>query len=121
MNQTPTKVIYAVVFTIALLAMIGLLALTGTLFYKVYADPAVLTAIISIEGTLIGSLVTLLVSPRTPSPGQTTTATTTTTIPPTGPIPPTNGNGGGDTPPEVKIVNPPSEPVPTTLQPKTTT
>lgn len=37
-------------------AAIGMLALCATLFWKNYADPSVLVAIISITGTTIGSL-----------------------------------------------------------------
>ncbi len=118
MNQIPTRVIYIVVIAIAALALIGVGSLSCSLFIKSYADPSILAALISITSGLVGSLVTLLSSPRAPSPGSTTTTTTNT--PPTKP-PPTNGgggplapNGGGTT--DVKIVNQPSEPVPTAPQ-----
>lgn len=109
MNQTPTRVIYIVVITIAALALIGVAALSASLFIKSYADPSILSALISITSGLVGSLVTLLSSPRTATPGSTTTTTTTST-PPASTPPPTNGNGGsllvGQPPPAPTIKQP---------------
>jgi hypothetical protein len=120
MNQIPTRVIYIVVIAIASLCLIGVSALSASLFIKSYADPSILSALISITSGLVGSLVTLLSSPRAPAPGSLTTTTTTNTPPP--PTPPNGGgppappaNGGT---PEVRIVNQPSEPIPTTEIPE---
>ncbi len=65
-TSTPKEIIFIVVGTLALLSVIGLCSLAGTLFYKAYADPAVLTAFISITSACIGSLGTLLVNTRQP-------------------------------------------------------
>lgn len=103
MNQTPPKVVYLVIVILGVLAFIGVSSLCLTLFYKNYADPAVLTAIISISSGLVGSLGTVLVSTRTnPQGGQTTSTTTTTTAAST----PTE-------PQEVIVTNQPTNPVPT--------
>ena len=48
MNSTPPKVIYMVIGVLGLIAMTGVMALCLTMFFKNYADPAVLTAIISV-------------------------------------------------------------------------
>lgn len=105
MNSTPPKVIYLVIGVMGVIAFIGVSALCLTMFYKNYADPAVLTAIISITSTALGSLGTMLVNTHSQTPGGTTTATITTT---TTPKPAT------DNPTPVVVTNEPTDPVPTT-------
>lgn len=78
MNQTPVRVIYIVIFTEAVLALIGVTSLCLTLFYKNYADPSVLTAIIAITSALIGSFTSLLTNTRQASTQQTIVATPST-------------------------------------------
>lgn len=96
MNSTPRPVLYIIVVSIAFLATIGLLALCGTLFYKNYADPSVLSSLIAIEGGLVGSLSTLLSNMRQPLPA----------------------NGSPPPPPTpVKIEQPETEPVPVVEKP----
>lgn len=107
MNSTPPKVIYLVIIIMGSLAFIGVTSLCLTLFYKNYADPAVLTAIISITSGSIGSLGTMLVSTRSQSAGGQTTATITTT---SAPPPPTG-------PQEVVVTNEPQNAVPVETQP----
>jgi hypothetical protein len=103
MNSTPPKVIYMVIGIMGCIAMIGVSSLCATLFYKNYADPAVLTSIISITSAAIGSLGTMLVSTRSQPPGGATTATITTTTAPDVPATPT----------PVVVANKPENPVPT--------
>lgn len=78
MNQTPIKVIYVVIVSEAVLCLIGVSSLCLTLFYKNYADPSVLTAIIAITSALIGSLTSLLTNTRQASEQQTTVTTPST-------------------------------------------
>jgi hypothetical protein len=104
MNSTPPKVIYMVIGIMGAIAFIGVASLCATLFWKNYADPAVLTSIISITSGALGSLGTMLVSTRSQAPGGTTTATLTTTS--AAPPPPE--------PATVIVANEPSNPVPTT-------
>ncbi len=107
MNQTPPKVVYLVIFILGVLAFISVSSLCATLFFKNYADPAVLTSIIAIASALVGSLGTLLVNTRSQtSAGQTTSTITTTTLPP----PPTE-------PAKVEVVNKDTNPVP--VEPQT--
>lgn len=80
MNQTPPKLIFVIVISVALLAAICVASLCASLFLHVYADPSVLTSIIGTTGLLIGALVTMLSNTRTQPPGSTQTATTT--VPP---------------------------------------
>ena len=55
------------VIAIWILAFVSVLSLT--LFYKNYADPAILTAIISIASTLVGALTGMIVQRQTtPTP-----------------------------------------------------
>jgi uncharacterized membrane protein YfbV (UPF0208 family) len=77
MNQTPVRIIYIVIFSISILATIGVTALSASLFVKSYADPAILTALIAITSGLVGSLGTILTNTRQAS-SQTTTVTTPT-------------------------------------------
>jgi len=59
------KIIWTIIISLSVLALIGLSSLCLTLFYKNYADPAVLTAIISITSGVIGSLSTLAIQKPT--------------------------------------------------------
>lgn len=85
MSSTPRAIIFVVVVTLAVLSLIGVGSLALTLFYKNYADPAVLTAFISITSGCIGALSALLVNTRQPVADSTSTVTappsTTTTEP----------------------------------------
>lgn len=83
-SQTPLKLIFVVVFAIAILAAIGWASLCAGLFVHIYADQAVLTSIITIEGALIGYLGGILTNTRqqTPSAMETTVTSTTTTSTP---------------------------------------
>ena len=107
MNATPPKVIYMVIGILGAIAMVGVSSLCATLFWKNYADPAVLTAIISITSGSLGSLGTMLVSTRSQPPGGNTTSTITTTTAPKPPSEPT----------PVVVTNEPENPVPTTEAP----
>lgn len=62
--QTPVRVIYIIVLTEAALALIGVSALAFSLFYKTYADPSILTALIALTSGLVGSLGTILTNTR---------------------------------------------------------
>jgi len=53
------------VVAICILAFVTVLSLCLTLFYKNYADPAILTAIISIASTLVGALTGMIVQRQT--------------------------------------------------------
>lgn len=104
MNQTPPKLIFLVVLTIGTLALTGVTSLCISLFYKTYADPAILTAIITITSGLVGSLTTILANPRTqPASSESTTTITTS-------VKPSNGNGNGTA--KVEVVQPKDKPVP---------
>lgn len=109
MNSTPPKILYIVVCTIGVLAFICVSSLCLSLFYHVYADAAIMTAIITISGGLIGSLGTLLSSTRTASTQQDTTTTVTSTSTPAATAQPL-----GADPVTVKIDQPINEPVPVT-------
>jgi hypothetical protein len=95
MNATPPKIIYIVVVSIASLAFIGVSALSASLFIKNYADPAILTALISITSGAVGSLGSLLVSSRTT------------------PVPPKNGPNGVP----VTVNQPTEKPIPVEVKP----
>ena len=105
MMQTPPKVIYLVIIALSGLAFIGLCSLCLTLFYKNYADPAVLTAIISTTSSVIGSLGTILVSTRSQQPNADVQTTITTTTRPKPQQP--------SVPAEVVVTNTPENPVQT--------
>lgn len=111
MSSTPKAIIVIVVSTLAALSVIGLCALAGTLYFKNYADPAVLSAFISVTSTSIGALGGLLSNTRQPSStnGATATATTSTTTTTTTPHPVVTPND----PVPVQVVNAPEDPVPT--------
>jgi hypothetical protein len=55
---------YIVVCCQALLALICVVAICLTLFYKNYSDPAILSALILLTGTLVGNLGSILGGPR---------------------------------------------------------
>lgn len=58
------RIVRIATVAVCLLSLIGVGSLCLTLFFRNYADPAVLTAIISITSGLVGSLSTLMVLPR---------------------------------------------------------
>lgn len=53
-----------VIIAQAILAFICVVALCLSLFYKNYAEPAILSAIILLTGTLVGNLGSILGGPR---------------------------------------------------------
>jgi hypothetical protein len=121
MNQTPPGLINFVVRAIAGLAFIGLGSLCASMFLHTYADPAIMTAIITLTGGLVGSLGTILSSPRsvmttstttTDSDGGTTTTTQPIVLAPIAPVIPASTE-----PTAVVVTNPPSDPVPTVSTP----
>lgn len=59
-EENRTRIIFIAVSAVCILAFIGVVALCLTMFYKSYADPAVLTAIIAITTGLVGSLSTII-------------------------------------------------------------
>jgi hypothetical protein len=63
-TQTPKEMIYIIVIAEAVLALIGVSALSLSLFYKTYADPAILTALIAITSGLVGALGSILSNTR---------------------------------------------------------
>jgi hypothetical protein len=79
------RIIWTIIFALSALSFVGLSSLCLTLFYKNYADPAVLTAIISITSGVVGSLGTLAIGkPATPStPDQSSPPPPPPTTPPT--------------------------------------
>lgn len=78
-----SKLAFLVVGGQIVLAVILTFGVVGCLFYRNYSDPATLTAVILLDGTIVGNLASILGGPRMM----------------TGPT-------------ETKIVNPPSDPVP---------
>ena len=102
MNSTPPKLVYMVVVLIGTICFTGVMSLCLTMFFRNYADPAVLTAIISITSTTAGSLGTILSNPRSQPPGGVTTSQVTTTTEPKPPSDPT----------PVVVTNTPADPVP---------
>jgi len=107
--QTPKQVIYIIVLTEAGLAFVGVCALSLSLFYKTYADPSILTALIAITSGLVGSLGTILTNTRQLPPAIESTTTTTSTTSPKPPPP-----GGGGAPVAVTVEQPPENPIPVT-------
>lgn len=84
--QTPIRVIYIIVLTEAALALIGVSALAFSLFYKTYADPSILTALIALTSGLVGSLGTILTNTRqNTAPAE--PIPTTIEQPPNNPVP----------------------------------
>ncbi len=67
MNETDRvrfTIIRIAIAAVAFLSFLCIASLCATLFWKNYADPAVLTAIITLTGTLTGALTTIMVLPR---------------------------------------------------------
>lgn len=119
MNQTPPSVIWIVVISIAVLAFIGISSLCASLFLHTYADPAILTAIISTTSLLVGALVALLSNPRSPVMSTTTTTAsdgtaTTSTAPAVTPVSIAPTTPLSTAPAPVVVTNAPENPVPTT-------
>ena len=112
MNQTSPKVIVIVIVSISVLAFLGVSSICASLFLHTYADPAILTALISITSGLVGSLTTILSSPRSMGPAGdvTQTSTITTTTKPTAPA-------TSNDPQPVTISQPANEPVPVMVSP----
>lgn len=102
MNSTHPKLIFTIVLAISLLAFIGVTSLCTALFIHSYADPSILTALITITSGLIGSLTALLSNTRSTPPATDTTTTTTATT--AAVAPPTD-------PANVIITNTPDNPV----------
>jgi hypothetical protein len=74
-SSTPKSVVYIVITSLAVLDALCVGSLCMTLFYKNYADPAVLSALIALTGSLTGSLGSVLVNTRQPSTNGTSTTT----------------------------------------------
>lgn len=68
MNPKTSKIAYLVVGGQLLAFLICVGALCGTLFYKNYSDPVVLTALISLTSVLGGNLGSILGGPRNMPP-----------------------------------------------------
>lgn len=66
MNSTPKPILYIVVIAISTLSVMGLGSLCYSLFVKVWADPSILTAIITLTSGLIGALTGMLMNTRQP-------------------------------------------------------
>ena len=78
-DQNRARIIWTITIALSALGFTGLLALCLTLFFRNYADPAVLTAIIAITSGVVGSLSTMAIQkPQQPQPpdGGTTNPTT---------------------------------------------
>jgi hypothetical protein len=107
MNQTHPRLIFVVVCAIAILAFIGVTSICASLFLHTYADPAILTALITITSGLIGSLTSLLVNTRTAPPQEVSSTQTITTAPkPEVPAP------APSEPQRVEVTNSPANPIP---------
>lgn len=65
-NKQETRALIATI-GIGIVGGVGMIALCATLFWKNYADPSILTALISVTGTAIGTLATLS---RVTMPGE---------------------------------------------------
>lgn len=109
MNQTNPKLIFMIVAFIGSMALMGVTSLCASLFIHVYADPSIMTAVLTITSGLVGTLGALLtkIGGTASQPEGTITqissvssATPVAPILPTGPIP-------------VEVKNTPAAPVPT--------
>jgi hypothetical protein len=69
MNQKPSPLDYISQITKAILSVICVLAICLAMFYKNYSDPATLSALFLLTGTLIGGL------GRSQAPGKTEAST----------------------------------------------
>lgn len=56
MNQKPNAIDYIVVITKALLTVLCVSAICAAMFYKNYSDPATLSALFLLTGTLVSGL-----------------------------------------------------------------
>lgn len=64
MNFKSSPVVYIVVIGQVALSLICVGSICLSLFYKVYSDPATLSALILLTGTLVGNLGSILGGPR---------------------------------------------------------
>lgn len=80
MNATPKPILYIVVVAISTLACMGLGSLCYSLFVKVWADPSILTAIITLTSALIGALTGMLMNTRQPPAAGNGSGTVTATF-----------------------------------------
>jgi hypothetical protein len=94
MNFQNSKLAYIVVGGQIILAVILTAGVVGCLFYKNYSDPATLTAVILLDGTIVGNLASILGGPRQMMPA-----------------------GTDATPLKTEVINKPDKPVPTDVQP----
>ena len=111
--QTPSKLLFIIVAALAAVSIIGVSALCVSLFYKNYADPAILTALIAITSGATGNLASMLNNTRQAQPTNGTTTTSTTT---TSPAKVTSDQ----TPTPVVVKQPDSAPIPVVETPNTT-
>src|ERR1017187_7609807 len=112
MNQTPPALINFVVRAIAVLALLGFGSICASFFLHTYADPAILTALITLTSGLVGSLVTILSSPRSAMTTTTSTTNDTGTITTTKPLILAPIATVSPEPTPVVVTNPVSDPVP---------
>ncbi len=72
MSSTPRELVFLIVGTLCLIAMVGMVTMAFALFYKGYtADPVILAAFIPMTSGAIGSLGTLLANTRQPPTAET--------------------------------------------------
>ena len=62
--QDAYRIVLIVTAAECILALVGIVALSASLLMRTHEDPAVLTALVTTTGTLIGSLGTILVAAR---------------------------------------------------------
>lgn len=96
MNPKNSAIAHIVVIGQVALAFVCVSSLCLTLFYKNYSDPVVLTCLVTLTGTLVGNLGSLLGGPRTMNP---------------------QGTKDNPVQTESTIKNTPENPVPTTERP----
>lgn len=80
MNQKPSSLDYISLITKAVLSAICVLAICAAMFYKNYSDPATLSALFLLTGTLVGGLRGSVSSKAGTSEGETTTTQTTQSV-----------------------------------------
>lgn len=104
MKSQPTSPLAYMVVGGQVAAFLGCVAsLSWTLFHKNYSDPVVLTALIGLTGTLAGNMGSILGGPRMMMLMVDTIADKV-------------ADKISEKPVEAKIINPPSEPIPTVPQ-----
>ncbi len=113
-SSTPRLIVAIIVGTLCTIALIGVVSLSLTLFYKTYVDPTILTSFIALTTASIGTVSGLLANTRQPSGTNGATATTSTMTTTTTPHPIATTND----PVPVQVVNQPQDPVPTTEEKK---